>query len=61
MAADADNIQTAIGFHFAHDGDHLGRADIQAYDHVAVIWSAHMSHLLSPTGHSICGYRIFTD
>jgi hypothetical protein len=36
MAADADDLELAVGFHFAHDGDHLARADIEPYGQIAV-------------------------
>ena len=36
VAADADDLELAVGFHLADDGDDLARADVEPYGQIAV-------------------------
>ena len=42
MAADADDLERAVGLDLAHDGDDLAGADVEADDQIAVGTLSHV-------------------
>ena len=36
MRADADDLELPVGFHLAHDGDHLAGADVETHYQISV-------------------------